>query len=158
MLVILSKLIEAMQTQAEDDHPIETCGVIAGPEGSDLPLRLIPMRNAAKSMTFFKFDPEEQLRVWREMEARGEEPVVLYHSHTNSRAYPSRDDVTFASEPQAHYVIVSTDPTREREIRSFRIIGGETTEEKIKSVDGYAAHSGAHAHLPPDRSNQCQFT
>ena len=131
MLVIHSKLIEAMIAQAHKDHPIETCGVIAGPEGSNIPLRLIPMRNVAQSNTFFEFDPQQQLQVWREMEARDEEPVVIYHSHTGSQAYPSRTDVENASEPKAQYVIIPTDKLYEGEIRSFRILDGMVTDSSI---------------------------
>ncbi len=138
MLIIVSQLIEAMLAQTRQDHPVETCGVIAGPRGSDLPLRLIPMRNAARSTDFFQFDPQEQLRVWKEMEERGEEPVVIYHSHTASRAYPSADDALFAAEPFAHYVIIGVDSAGRQEIRSFRIIDGDIIEEKLKSVERYA--------------------
>lgn len=137
MLTIHTKLVEAMLAQARKDHPIETCGVIAGPEGSNLPLRLIPMRNAAKSETFFKFDPEEQLRVWRRMEARGEEAIVIYHSHTRGPAYPSRTDVEFALEPQSHYIIIPTDPAYGEEIRSFRIVEGMVTEERVRLMTSY---------------------
>jgi [CysO sulfur-carrier protein]-S-L-cysteine hydrolase len=157
MLIILSQLAEAIAAQARDDHPLETCGVIAGPDGSDLPLRLIPMRNAAKSTSSFQFDADEQLRVWKEMEARGEEPIVLYHSHPQSRAYPSRDDVAFAAEPQAHYVIIATDPAHEREVRSFRIIDGEITEEKLKSVHRYVGQSDGQKYSPKHRSPICQL-
>ena len=62
MLTIHAKLVEAMIAQAHKDHPIETCGVIAGPQGCNLPLRLIPMRNAARSAVFFKFDPNSNCR------------------------------------------------------------------------------------------------
>jgi [CysO sulfur-carrier protein]-S-L-cysteine hydrolase len=69
--------------------------------------------------------------VWREMDDRGEEPVVIYHSHTATQAYPSRTDISYASEPGAHYVLVSTrDPDRD-EFRSFRIVDGEVTEEDV---------------------------
>jgi proteasome lid subunit RPN8/RPN11 len=139
MLTIHAKLVEAMLAQAHKDHPFETCGVIAGPEKSNLPLRLIPMRNAAGSETFFKFDPQEQLQVWREMEARGEEPIVIYHSHTHTSAYPSRTDVQYASQPQSHYVIVPTDPAYGEEIRSFRILDGMVTEERIRMTNSYKA-------------------
>jgi [CysO sulfur-carrier protein]-S-L-cysteine hydrolase len=137
MLVIHSKLVEAMIAQAHKDHPIETCGVIAGPEGSNMPLRLIPMLNVAQSNTFFEFDPQQQLQVWREMEKYGEEPVVIYHSHTGSQAYPSRTDVENASEPKAHYVIIPTDSLYDGEIRSFRILDGMITEERVCKVNGY---------------------
>jgi proteasome lid subunit RPN8/RPN11 len=137
MLTIHAKLVEAIIAQAHRDHPIETCGVIAGHEGTNFPLRLIPMRNVARSETFFEFDPQQQLQVWREMEARGEEPVVIYHSHTDTQAYPSRTDVDYATEPQCHYVIIPTDPRYGDEIRSFRIVDGMVTEERVRMLDAY---------------------
>ncbi|SHL12643.1 Proteasome lid subunit RPN8/RPN11, contains Jab1/MPN metalloenzyme (JAMM) motif [Nitrosospira sp. Nsp11] len=137
MLTIHTKLVEAMITQAHKDHPIETCGIIAGPQGCNLPLRLIPMRNAARSAVFFKFDPNQQLQVWRDMEARDEEPIVIYHSHTDTQAYPSRTDVKFAAELRAHYVIIPTNPIYGDEIRSFRICDGMVTEERVRMLDSY---------------------
>ena len=60
---------------------------------------------------------------------------MIYHSHTATEAYPSRTDIGLASEPGAHYVLVST---REHgnsegpvEFRSYRIIDGEVTEEEV---------------------------
>lgn len=141
MLIILSDHFEAMVAQALDDHPIETCGVIAGPAGTNLPLRLIPMRNIAKSERFFQFDPQQQLQVWKEMDGRGEKPIVLYHSHTQSRAYPSREDVMYTAETQAHYVIISTNSLYGQKIRSFRIIDGRVMEETVKMVDRYFSHA-----------------
>jgi proteasome lid subunit RPN8/RPN11 len=73
----------------------------------------------------------EQLRVWRAMEDRDEEPVVIYHSHTATEAYPSRTDISYASEPGAHYVLVSTREPDSEEFRSFRIADGEVTEEEV---------------------------
>ena len=119
-----------MVAHARADHPDEACGVVAGPAGSDLPERFIPMVNAARSPTFYEFDSADLLRLYREMDDRDEEPVVIYHSHTSTEAYPSRTDISYASEPGAHYVVVSTrDATAE--IRSYRIIDGEVTEEEI---------------------------
>ena len=131
MLTISAELRAKILAHASADHPDEACGVIAGPEGSDRPERFIPMLNAERSPTFYRFDSMEQLLVWREMDDRDEEPVVIYHSHTATEAYPSRTDISYASEPSAHYVLVSTrDPDRE-EFRSFRIVGGEVTEEEV---------------------------
>ena len=127
-----------MVAHARADHPDEACGVIAGPAGSDRPERFIPMVNAARSPTFYEFDSADLLRLYREMDARDEEPVVVYHSHTATQAYPSRTDIAYASEPEAHYVLVSTrdgvaqeDPV---EVRSFRIVDGEVSEEPIEIV------------------------
>jgi proteasome lid subunit RPN8/RPN11 len=106
--------------------------VIAGPAGSDRPERFIAMTNAERSPTFYRFDSMEQLAVWREMDDREEEPVVIYHSHTATQAYPSRTDISYASEPAAHYLLVSTRDADEPEVRSFRIVDGQVTEEQVR--------------------------
>jgi proteasome lid subunit RPN8/RPN11 len=135
VLTIDSAIVDAIVAHARRDHPDEACGVVAGPAGSDLPTRLIPMDNAARSMTFYQFDSMEQLRIWREMDDNDEEPVVIYHSHTATEAYPSRTDVSFAGEPGAHYLLVSTREPDDTEIRSFRIVDSVVTEEKVNIVD-----------------------
>jgi proteasome lid subunit RPN8/RPN11 len=127
VLVIRRDLVEAMVAHARADHPDEACGVIAGPEGSDRPERFIAMANAERSPTFYRFDSGEQLKVWRSMEHADEVPVVIYHSHTATEAYPSRTDTSLASEPDAHYVLVSTRDPHEHELRSYRIIDGVVT-------------------------------
>ena len=132
MLTISSVLYEKIVAYARADHPDEACGVIAGPTGSDRPERFIPMLNAERSPTFYRFDSMEQLRVWREMDDRDEEPVVIYHSHTATQAYPSRTDISYASEPGAHYVLVSTREPDRAEFRSFRIVDGEVSEEEVR--------------------------
>jgi len=134
MLTISAGLRAKILAHARADHPDEACGVIAGPTGSDRPSRFIAMLNAERSPTFYRFDSMEQLRVWREMEDRAEDPVVIYHSHTATEAYPSRTDISYAMEPEAHYVLVSTRDPAQDEFRSFRIVGGEVTEEEVAVV------------------------
>lgn len=127
--------VDAMIAHARADHPDEACGVIVGPAGSDDPVRLVSMLNADRSPTFFRFDPQEQLRLYREMDDRGEEIVVIYHSHTATDAYPSRTDISYAAEPQAHYVVLSTAESGRAEgpvtVRSYRILDGVVTEEDV---------------------------
>jgi [CysO sulfur-carrier protein]-S-L-cysteine hydrolase len=120
---------------ARRDHPDEACGVVAGPVGSDRPERFVPMLNAARSPTFYEFDSGDLLRLYREMDERDEEPVVIYHSHTATEAYPSRTDVSLAQEPGAHYVLVSTREPDHTELRSYRIVDGEVTEEEVSVVE-----------------------
>ena len=108
--------------------------MIAGPTGTDRPERFIEMQNAERSPTFYRFDSMEQFKVWKEMDERDEEPVVIYHSHTATEAYPSRTDISLASEPGAHYVLVSTREPETVELRSFRIVDGEVTEEEIAVI------------------------
>ncbi len=139
VLTISTAVRDAIVAHAKRDHPDEACGIVAGPEGSDRAERVVEMINAAGSPTFYEFDSGELLTLYKEMWANDEEPVVIYHSHTATEAYPSRTDIGLASEPGAHYVLVST---REHgnsegpvEFRSYRIIDGEVTEEDVRVTD-----------------------
>jgi proteasome lid subunit RPN8/RPN11 len=131
--------LDTMIAHARADHPDEACGVVVGPEGSDTPVRLIQMINADRSPTFFRFDPQEQFQLYKALDAADEEIVVVYHSHTATEAYPSRTDISLATEPQAHYVLVSTAESGAESgpvsIRSFRIIDGTVTEEEIEVTE-----------------------
>jgi proteasome lid subunit RPN8/RPN11 len=160
VLRIGQEIVAAIVAHARRDHPDEACGVVAGPAGSDSPTRHIPMDNAERSSTFYRFDSMEQLRVWRAMEERDEEPVVLYHSHTATEAYPSRTDVNLAAEPGAHYLLVSTREPETTEIRSFRIVDGVVTEEPVQiidaTVDGAAVQSYRFGHTPARVEYECR--
>ncbi len=137
VLRIRRSIVEAIVAHARRDHPDEACGVVAGPAGSDSPERVVPMLNAARSPTFYEFDPAEQLALYREMDERDEEPIVVYHSHTATEAYPSRTDVALATEPGAHYVLVATGEGADTEqVRSYRIVDGTVSEEEVVQLDG----------------------
>ncbi|WP_131740300.1 Mov34/MPN/PAD-1 family protein [Actinomadura roseirufa] len=137
MLTIERALVDQIVAHARADHPDEACGVIAGPAGSGRPVRFVAMTNVERSPTFYRFDSMEQFKVWREIEDRDEELVVIYHSHTATEAYPSRTDISIAAEPDAHYVLVSTRDPEEIEFRSYRIVDGVVTEEEVTIVESY---------------------
>ena len=139
MLSIARAHVDAMVAHALADHPDEACGVIVGPAGSDTPTRFVPMINADRSPTFFRFEPTEQLRLYQAMDDADEEIVVVYHSHTATEAYPSRTDISYASEPQAHYVLVSTAEAVAEDgqvsVRSYRILDGQVSEEELRITE-----------------------
>ncbi len=150
MLSLDQTTYDDIVAHAKRDHPVEACGVVAGAAGTDRAERFIPMVNAAGSPTFYEFDSSELLALYKDLDARDEEPVVIYHSHTATEAYPSRTDIALAQEPNAHYVLVST---REHgnndgpvEFRSYRIVGGVVTEEDVVVPP---AHEPAHEDAAP---------
>ena len=128
MLELPSAMVDQVIAHARRDHPDEACGVIAGKDG--VATRVVEMDNAERSPTFYRFDARQQLRVWRAMDDADEVPLVIYHSHTATEAHPSRTDISLASEPGAHYLLVST-RTETAEVRSFRIVDGVVTEEPV---------------------------
>lgn len=138
MLRLRRDLLDATIAHCRAEHPIEACGVLAG--RGDVAERHIPMRNAEASRTRYAMDPEQQLAVWRDMDERGERPVVIYHSHTATSAYPSKPDIAYASEYDAHYVIVSTG-AEQGEVRSYRIASGFAAEEAVLIAASTAAAS-----------------
>ena len=76
VLRIAREHLDTMIAHARKDHPDEACGVIVGPEGSDSAERFVRMTNAERSPTFFRFDPAEQLQLYKELDAAEEEIEV----------------------------------------------------------------------------------
>jgi [CysO sulfur-carrier protein]-S-L-cysteine hydrolase len=158
VLTIDEKTRDAIVVHARRDHPDEACGVVAGPAGSDRPERFVPMLNAARSPTFYEFDSGDLLNLYKEMDDRDEEPVVIYHSHTATEAYPSRTDIGLAQEPNAHYVLVSTrecgNDDGPVEFRSFRIVDTDVTEEEVRVVADYGTHDAGASGTVADTAEQ----
>ena len=136
-LTISRTFVDAIIEQSRAEYPDECCGVILGPIGKGSPERLKPMINAAHSPTFYEFDPKDLLALYREVDDNDEEIVVIYHSHTETEAFPSRTDIAYAGEPGAHYILVSSrkEIAPAIEFRSFRIIDRVVTEEEVSITD-----------------------
>jgi [CysO sulfur-carrier protein]-S-L-cysteine hydrolase len=87
-----------------DGYPDEACGLLTGRlDGSEPDGRItaaVPCANAERSARTYTVDPRDMLRVMREAEARGDEIVGVWHSHTHTDAYPSPTDVEQAMEAQ----------------------------------------------------------
>ena len=61
--------------------------------------------------------------------------AISAQSAAAAEAYPSRTDIAYAAEPQAHYVLVSTAESGSQDgpvsVRSYRILDGEVLEEQL---------------------------
>jgi proteasome lid subunit RPN8/RPN11 len=128
MVSIERKYVEQMIAQAKEEAPYEACGVVAGKEGKAV--KLYRTANAEHSTTTYRLVPEEQYRIFIEMEEKGWELWAIYHSHPAFPAYPSARDIEQAYFPDALYLIVSL-AQEEPEIRAFRIVEGEVREEEL---------------------------
>ena len=127
---ISADLVQAVIDAAREGVPNEACGLLAaGSYAADggAPTRYVPLRNAAESPYRYLIDPQEQLRVWLELEDADEVPWAIVHSHVASPAVPSATDVGLAFFPDSLYVICSLGgevPT----IRAWTIVDGAVTE------------------------------
>ena len=70
----------------------------------------------------------------RAAEARGDEIVGVWHSHTHSDPYPSPTDVRSAVDPMWWYVIVSLRDEAPM-LRAYRIVEGSIAESRVE-LDG----------------------
>ena len=126
---ISREIYEELLAHAREDAPNECCGLIGGENG--VAASVYRARNAEASPLRYNLDPQDQFRIMTEMEERGEELSAIYHSHTASPAYPSQTDINLASYPDTLYLIVSL-AEGEKELRGFRIEGGEVTEVDLE--------------------------
>ena len=114
-----------------DGLPHEACGLLAGPmlagEPSGLVTEVYPAHNADASARTYTVDSRDLLRSMRDAEARGEELVGVWHSHTHTDAYPSETDVRQAPDPAWLYVLVSLRDGAPS-MRAYRIRDGRIAE------------------------------
>jgi proteasome lid subunit RPN8/RPN11 len=143
VLHLTNEQAEEMVQHALAEHPNEACGLLAGkacPVGgiSDAGRRdgrvekVYPMTNAEHSPVTYRLDPEEQFRVFMEIEEEGRELLAIYHSHSHSSAYPSATDLELAFYPDCLYLIISLADRARPVIRAFRIIEGTIEEERVE--------------------------
>jgi [CysO sulfur-carrier protein]-S-L-cysteine hydrolase len=140
MLRLPADVLAAVVEHCRAAHPAEACGLIAGPAGQDLdgePLahRHIPMSNVASEPDdTFAFDSAEQLAVYAEMDARGEDPVVLYHSHPHGPVRPSPIDLAMAAGTDCIWLIFGIN---RGVVAAWLIVDGQANQMDIQVVVGH---------------------
>jgi [CysO sulfur-carrier protein]-S-L-cysteine hydrolase len=117
-----------------DGLPDEACGLMIGPMRDGVATGTIteawPARNADASARTYTVDPKDMLRASRAADARGDEIVGVWHSHTHTDAYPSPTDVAQAVDPGWVYVIVSL-RDEAPVLRAYRIVDEQIAEVAV---------------------------
>jgi proteasome lid subunit RPN8/RPN11 len=108
-------------THARETTPYECCGLIGGASDGKA-LTIYRTRNtAANPLVTYEAAPEDLFAAQRQMRQRGEQLIVIYHSHPRSaNPEPSPTDVRLAYYPSAVYLIVGLG-NDEPCVRAFRI-------------------------------------
>jgi len=122
------KTLGAMIAHAELAAPVEACGYLVGK--GDRVARHMPMTNTDKSRTHFTFDPQEQFAAQKAARKEGYAITGVYHSHPESPARPSAEDVRLANDPALVYVIISL-MSRPAPVKGFHIRDGVVAEELL---------------------------
>jgi [CysO sulfur-carrier protein]-S-L-cysteine hydrolase len=115
---------------AQSEYPKEACGIIGGPPGEASKVYRLTNVDPDPVMRY-NADPKELKSAFDDMDDNDWDPVVIYHSHTHSPAFPSPTDVERAFYPDASYVLVSLMDRQKPDLRAFRIIEGKITEMDV---------------------------
>ena len=121
-----------MVAHAREEAPNECCGIVTGSDGAAT--RLHRAANAFASPLRYEIDSKDLIRIYRESQEKGEEFLVIYHSHTASPAAPSQTDINTARYPESVYVIVSLQDPDQPVVKGFWIRDGEVSEEELDVV------------------------
>lgn len=136
MLAIPQNIYAAVLAHARAGFPLETCGILGGTDG--VVSEFYPMKNVDQSREHFMMEPKEQFAVVKDLRAKGKAMVAIYHSHPDTPARPSAEDVRLAKTPGVATVIVSlAGPVPD--LKSFRIFGGVSEPEPLEIPEAASA-------------------
>lgn len=112
-------IVDELIAHAKEILPNECCGYISG-IGDQLE-KVYPLTNLDAKHDHFTMDPKEQFAAMKEARSLGQELKVVYHSHPETPARPSEEDIRLLQDPNMIYVIISCEK-EEVDIKAFRII------------------------------------
>jgi proteasome lid subunit RPN8/RPN11 len=118
-LEIPTNIFERMLRQARTQVPIEACGILAGKDG--VIEKFYEMTNIDQSSDHFMMEPKEQFKVIKDIRSAGRQILAICHSHPQTPARPSAEDIRLALTPDVVYIIVSLQNKNSPEVKGFLI-------------------------------------
>jgi proteasome lid subunit RPN8/RPN11 len=104
-LAIPKDIVDSIYKHASEGLPNEACGYLGGKDG--VVTTFYPMTNIDESPEHFSFDPKEQFAVVKEARSKQEDLLAVYHSHPETPARLSEEDISLFNDPNPVYLIVS---------------------------------------------------
>ena len=129
-LEIPKRIYAQLLAQAQRLAPLEACGILSG--RGHCVHSYYEMTNADQSRTHYSMVPAEQFRVIKAIRAAQQEMLGIFHSHPDTPARPSEEDIRLALTPDVAYVIVSLQAQERPVIRGFLIEDARVTEIPIE--------------------------
>ncbi len=108
---------ETIRGEALKAMPHEACGYLAGVDEYSA-IGIYPLRNTDESSSHFTFDPAEQFAVVGKARESGTKLIAVYHSHPETPARMSAEDIRLLRDPDMTYFIYSVS---EDELRAFHL-------------------------------------
>jgi len=141
-LSILKSVYDEVIEHSKALKPVESCGYLAGTisesptEPVDLKIiTLHKMTNLDNEPDHFTFDPKEQFAALKAARSEGQALLAVYHSHPESPARPSQEDLRLLKDPNMIYVIVSLEHNQP-DMKAYRIVNEVVTELTVIVKEG----------------------
>lgn len=128
-LEIPNSIFEDILEQARAEAPIECCGILAG--SGKRAGKLYKMTNAENRHDHYMMSPEQQFAAVKDMRAHALDMLAIYHSHPETPARPSAEDIKLALTPNVVYVILSLQGNKGPVIKGFEIENDTVTEAAV---------------------------
>jgi proteasome lid subunit RPN8/RPN11 len=132
MIEIPTAIHEELIEHARTGFPLEVCGILGGT--GDSVSAIYRMTNTDASNEHFMMDPKEQFAVVKDLRAKGLAMQAIYHSHPETPARPSEEDIHLALTPGVSYIIISLADSLQTVVKSYKIDQGKVTPEEIKVI------------------------
>jgi proteasome lid subunit RPN8/RPN11 len=132
MIQIPKNIHDDLIAHAREGFPLEVCGILGG-SGAAVSA-IYRMVNTDASNEHFMMEPREQFTVIKDLRAKGLSMLAIYHSHPESPARPSEEDIRLALTPDVSYVIVSLADSAAADIKSYTINSGNVQLEQIEII------------------------
>jgi proteasome lid subunit RPN8/RPN11 len=129
MIEIPKALYDDMIAHAQEGFPLEVCGILGG-IGETVTANY-RMTNTDASNEHFMMEPKEQFAVVKDLRSKGLSMVAIYHSHPETPARPSEEDIKLALTPDVSYLIISLADAAAPDIKSYKISSGNVQLEPI---------------------------
>ena len=132
MIRIPQGIHDEMIAHAKEGFPLEVCGILGG-TGASVSV-IYRMTNTDASNEHFMMDPREQFSVVKDLRAKGLAMLAIYHSHPETPARPSEEDIKLALTPEVSYLIVSLADAAVPDMKSYKITSGNVQLEPIELI------------------------
>ncbi len=130
-IIVPSSIADAIAKQANAELPNEACGYLAGIDNRVE--RGIPMRNVDASPEHFSFDPAEQFAALKTAREAGLSLIGTYHSHPETPARMSEEDIRLAVDTSMYYAIYSV---IEKKLKVFTVDAAKNvSESRVELLD-----------------------
>lgn len=131
-LQIEKKILNAMLGHGRREEPNEACGYLAVKDG--VVSHHFELTNIDAAPDHYTMDPKEQFAAIRQIREKGLQVAAVYHSHPETPARPSVEDIRLAHDPDMIFVIVSL-MAGVAPVQAYKINKGKVTVVPLQVLD-----------------------